>query len=97
MATGVLFSGTVFAGAGAVLVYTPPTAKVGTINISVTSADAFSTAVNIETNFTNIEFNTLLPPYGTLERGGLVLRQGDTLRVLTTLENVSVTVYGYEE
>lgn len=97
MSTGVLYSGTALADGTVTTVYTAPFSKVGTVNITVTNPSSVSTAVNIRMKFYDIELNTVLPPYGTLERGGLVLGAGDTLGVESSVETVYVTVYGYEE
>jgi len=44
-----------------------------------------------------IEFNSILPPSGVLERSAIVLEAGNTIRVSSTNSNTSVVVFGIEE
>jgi hypothetical protein len=44
-----------------------------------------------------IEYDTILPGNGVLERGGLVAQTGEIVVVFTSAATLSVSVYGYEE
>lgn len=44
-----------------------------------------------------IEYDTILPGNGVLERGGLVIQTGKIVVAYASAATVSVSVYGYEE
>jgi hypothetical protein len=44
-----------------------------------------------------IEYDTVLPGNGVLERGGLVAQTGEIVVAYASAATVSVSVYGYEE
>ena len=44
-----------------------------------------------------IEYDTVLPGNGVLERGGLVAQTGEIVVAYTSVATLSVSVYGYEE
>lgn len=44
-----------------------------------------------------IEYDTILPGSGVLERGGLVAQTGENVVAFASAATVSVSVYGYEE
>jgi hypothetical protein len=44
-----------------------------------------------------IEYDTILPGNGVLERGGLVAQTGENVVAYVSAATVSVSVYGYEE
>lgn len=44
-----------------------------------------------------IEYDTVLPGNGVLERGGIVAQTGEIVVVFTSAATLSVSVYGYEE
>lgn len=74
-----------------------------TFNVSMTNTTGLSIAVNlaIASSATPvageyIEFQTILPPYGVLDRGGLVCTAGKRVVAYATLAGVNVNVYGYE-
>jgi hypothetical protein len=86
-------------------VYTVPAGKVGTFNISATNTAAGSIiACRIAIAATGtpaanefIEYDTLIPANGVLERGGVVANAGENVVVYASLSGLSVSVYGYEE
>lgn len=85
-------------------VYTVPVTKVGTFNVSIvnTTSSFISCRLAIASTGTPaasefIEYDTLLPANGVLERGGLVANAGENVVVYASLAGLSVSVYGYEE
>lgn len=44
-----------------------------------------------------IEYDTVIPVSGVLERGGLVAQSGKIVVVYSTVATLAVSVYGYEE
>jgi hypothetical protein len=44
-----------------------------------------------------IEYDTVLPGNGVLERGGIVAQTGEIVVAYASAATVSVSVYGYEE
>lgn len=84
-------------------VYTVPVAKTATFNISAVNIGATISTVTISIATTGtptaserLEFNTVLPPNGVLERGGIVAQAGENVVVNSSTANVSVSVYGFE-
>lgn len=86
-------------------VYTVPVSKVGTFNISVTNTIPGSiincrialAATGTPSTSEYIEYDTPIPAFGVLERGGIVANAGKNVVVYASLAGLSVTVYGYEE
>lgn len=85
-------------------VYTVPASKVGTFNVSITNSTSSYIACRLAIAATGtpaasefIEYDTLLPANGVLERGGLVANAGENVVVYASLAGLSVSVYGYEE
>jgi hypothetical protein len=84
-------------------VYTVPTAKTATFNINVVNTGTSGATVNVALCAAStpaaseyIEFQTVLPPGGVLERGGMVAQAGKLLVVNCSTASCSVTAYGYE-
>lgn len=103
MATGVLGQASL-AAATNTTVYTVPSAKVGVFNISVTNRGTnyvnirlaiASTATPTDAEW--IEYDTLLAPKETMERGGIVANAAEQVVAYSDLATTSVSVYGYEE
>ena len=85
-------------------VYTVPVAKVATFNVSMVNTAGTPVAVRLAIASTAtpatseyLEYDTVLPPNGVLERGGLVANAAENVVVYSTIAGVSVSVYGYEE
>jgi len=84
-------------------VYTVPVSKTATFNINVVNTGSSAAAVNVALCASAtpaaseyIEFQTVLPPGGVLERGGMVAQAGKLLVVYCSTASCSVTAYGYE-
>jgi hypothetical protein len=84
-------------------VYVVPTATFATFNISVVNTGASSAAVNLAlaasvppTSHEFIEFQTILPPGGVLERGGLVAEAAKRVVANCSTSSCSISVYGFE-
>lgn len=103
MATGILGQASPAATTNTT-VYTVPATKVGTFNVSVTNTTGNLIACRVAVAATGtpaasefIEYDTLIPPNGVLERGGIVANAGENVVVYASLAGLSVSVYGYEE
>jgi hypothetical protein len=73
-------------------------------NVSMVNTGGSSVAVRLAIASTGtpstaeyIEYDTLLPANGVLERGGLVAQTGKIVVAYASAATVSVSVYGYEE
>lgn len=102
MATGILGQSNPAAGANTT-VYTVPAATTATFNISVVNTGASSASINVALSASTpptaaeyIEYQTVLPPGGVLERGGLVAEAAKRVVVNCSTAQCSVSVYGYE-
>lgn len=102
MATGILGQSAPSATTNTT-VYTVPAATVSTFNISVcnTSSSTISVQVALAASGTPstseyIEYNTAIPAYGVLERGGIVANATKNVVVYASAAGLAVTVYGYE-
>lgn len=102
MPTGILGQANPAAGVNTT-VYTVPASTTATFNVSIVNTGAYTAAVNVAlaasvppTASEFIEFQTVLPPGGVLERGGLVAETAKRVVVNSTTANCSVSVYGYE-
>jgi hypothetical protein len=85
-------------------VYTVPAGTVGSISICACNRTYTEVRVNIAiaalatpTDAEYIEFNTSIPPYGVLERTGLVVSSNKRIVVFVSTADVSINIYGYEE
>lgn len=85
-------------------VYTVPASVSATCNISVVNTGPTASAVNVAIAATGtpaaseyIEYQTVIPPNGVLERGGMVAQTGKNIVVYATTSNISATVYGFEQ
>ena len=103
MATGVLGQAAP-AAATLTTVYTVPAAKVGTFNVSISNTTGFAVSVRLAIAATAtpatseyIEYDTLIPGNGVLERGGIVANATENVVVFASTAGLSVSVYGYEE
>lgn len=103
MPTGVLGQASL-AAATNTTVYTVPATKVGVCTVSLSNRG--SNYVNIRlavaaaatpTDAEWIEYDTLLAPKETMERGGIVANAGKLIVAYSDLATTSVSVYGYEE
>ena len=74
-----------------------------TFNVSMANTTGYPVAVNLAvaavstpTTGEYLEYQTVIPPNGVLERGGLVCTSGKLIVAFATLAGVSVNIYGYE-
>lgn len=71
-----------------------------TVNISATNQNGYPVAITVTISYFSagsIEYNTIIPGYGTYERGGVVIPSGSaTVAVSSTAGNVPFTAYGYD-
>jgi hypothetical protein len=74
-----------------------------TFNVSMTNTTGFPVAVNLSISATStpaageyIEYQTIIPGNGVLERGGLVATSGKVVVAYATLAGINVNIYGYE-
>lgn len=103
MATGTLGQSAP-AAATLTTVYTVPSAKVATFNVSITNTTSSPIAIRLAiagtatpTTGEYIEYDTVLAGNGVLERGGIVANAAKNVVVFASFVGVSVSVYGYEE
>ena len=85
-------------------VYTVPATKVGTFNVSITNQTGFAIPVRLAiagtatpTTSEYIEYDSIIPGNGVLERGGIVANAAENVVVYASVAGLSVSVYGYEE
>lgn len=103
MATGILGQAAPVA-ATLTTVYTVPAAKVGVFNVNISNTTGFAVSVRLAIAATAtpatseyIEYDTLIPGNGVLERGGIVANATERVVVFASTAGLSVSVYGYEE
>lgn len=86
------------------ILYTVGLNKLATVSVNICNRsenEAFvyvaisTTASPLNSDY--IEFNTVLPPYGILERTGIVMGENDNLIVRSETSDVSVVAYGFED
>lgn len=72
-------------------------------NVSMNNTTGFPVAVNLAIATTStptsaeyLEYQTVIPPNSTLERGGIVATAGELVVAYAVNTGVSVNVYGYE-
>jgi hypothetical protein len=101
MASGTLGQASL-AAATNTTVYTAATTPT-TFNVSMTNTTGYSIAVNLAIAASStplaaeyLEYQTVIPPNGVLERGGLVCTSGKLIVAYATSAGVSVNIYGYE-
>ena len=101
MASGTLGQATLTAATNTT-VYTAA-ATPTTFNVSMTNTSGFPVAVNLAIAAAStpaageyLEYQTIIPGNGVLERGGLVCTSGKLIVAYATLAGVNVNVYGYE-
>lgn len=85
-------------------VYTVPSSVAATFNVNVVNQSGTPVSVNLAltaaaspTASEYIEFQTILPGNGVLERGGLVAQTGKRVVVNCSNASCSVAVYGFEQ
>jgi hypothetical protein len=103
MATGILGQSNPAANTNTT-VYTVPSATTATFNVSITNQGSGATTVNLAIAATGtpatsefIEFGTVIPANGVLERGGIVAQSAKNVVVRCGTANCSVSVYGFEQ
>jgi hypothetical protein len=93
---------------GAILtpLYTVPTDTVTTTNISICNKNAGAALIKIAlingtiANIASgdyIEFNTILPGNGVLERTGIVLQSGYTIAIESDIGLIDASCWGFED
>lgn len=85
-------------------VYTVPSSVAATFNVNVVNQSGTPVSVNLAlaagatpAASEYIEFQTILPGNGVLERGGLVAQTGKRVVVNCSNASCSVAVYGFEQ
>jgi len=83
--------------------YTVPTQTIATVNLNLCnrSADAVSVRIAVHigtlTDADYLEYDSMIPPRGLLERTGLAMSAGETLTVRATGTGISARAHGFEE
>ena len=85
-------------------IYTVPSAKTASLTLSLVNRGTASAAIRVGLcasgsigNAEYIEYETILPPKGVLERTGIVMQATKQLVVRTDTANISASAYGFEE
>jgi hypothetical protein len=85
-------------------VYTVPVATAAVFNVSIANRTGYAIPVRLAISATAtpttaeyIEYDTLIPGNGVLERGGIVANAAENVVVYAGIAGLSVSVYGYEE
>ena len=86
------------------VLYTCPNELLATASINICNRGASETFIFISISDTDshddsgfIEFNTILPPFGVLERTGVVVSQNKRIIVTAETDDVSAVAYGFED
>jgi len=83
--------------------YTVPADTVATVNLNLCNRSATAVSVRVAvhtdtlTNADYLEYDSLIPPRGLLERTGLAMSSGETLTVHANGEGISARTHGFEE
>ena len=85
-------------------VYTVPASTLSVVNISITNRSTGDTAnvrlalsaTGTPTNAEYIEYDSILPPRGVIERTGIALNATKNVVVYASTADISVSVYGIE-
>ena len=103
MATGVLGQSNPTAATNTT-VYTVPSSVAATFNVSVVNTGTTTGTINISISASGtpaaseyIEYGTVIPPGGVLERGGMVAQTGKNVVVNASVGSMAVSVYGFEQ
>ena len=103
MASGTLGRAVLTSGNTSVL-YTVPISKIATMNLNVVNRGANAALLRVALSTSNtasdsewIEYNTTISSSGVLERTGLVASANTRVLVYSSVNDVTATVYGYEE
>jgi hypothetical protein len=85
-------------------IYTVPASKTASLTLSLVNRGSASAAIRVGLcasgsigNAEFIEYETILPPKGVLERTGIVMQATKQLVVRTDTANISASAYGFEE
>ncbi|MBW4056700.1 MAG: hypothetical protein HIU83_15130 [Proteobacteria bacterium] len=84
-------------------IYTVPAATVATVNVNMVNTSAASIAVRLSIGTAvpatadYIEYDTIIPANGVLERSGLVMSTAEVLVARAEAAGISIRVYGFEE
>ena len=104
MATGVLGQASIAAANTNQTIYTVPGSTTATVNINLLNKAASTCSVRVAisaadtpTDAEYIEYGTVLPANGVLERNGIALNAAKKVVVHSTSTDVNVFVHGYEE
>jgi len=88
------------------LVYQVPGTSTGSITLSICNTNTSSSNVRVSIENSSavgiastscIEYDTVIAPYSTFERGGIVLGSQQKLFCRSSVSSVNFIVYGYEE
>jgi len=103
MATGILGQVSPAATTNTV-VYTVPSATTAVATISIVNTTVLSIAIRLAiassgtpTTSEYIEYDTIIPANGMLERSGIVMNATKAVVVYAASTGLGVSVYGYEE
>jgi hypothetical protein len=104
MASGILGKSNLSASTNTAI-YTVPSGKVSSFTVTMVNRNATQDAqIQLAISDTStpavtdyIEFNTAIPAYGTFERTGLVANAAAVVVALSSVGNVTVMTYGFEE
>lgn len=103
MATGILGQAAPAASTDTT-VYTVPAATVGVVTIGIVNTTSSPIAIRLAlaslatpTASEFIEYDTVIPANGSLERSGIVMNATEKVVINATSAGLSVSVYGYEE
>jgi hypothetical protein len=84
--------------------YTVPSSTVGYVNFNMVNTNTTNVTVRVAISATAtpaaseyIEYDTIIPGNGVLERTGFVMNSSRNLVVRTNVTGVSVSAYGVEE
>lgn len=84
--------------------YTVPSAKIATFNVSVCNTNGSPVTVRLAVCATSspaageyFEYDAIIPPNGVLERNGIIASATKLIVGYASAANVNFNLYGYEE
>lgn len=103
MSSGTLGKSNLLANINSIL-YSAPVNSLATITLNICNRNTTQALVKVAISTNNapddmdyIEFNAAIPPFGVLERTGIVVSSPNKLIISSNIADVSAVAYGFED